>query len=206
LANLPSEGVPYPIYTLSALLPWQLFSFALNASSNSLVGNERMLAKVYFPRLILPLSSILVGLIDFLFAFGLFLVLMLVYQVPITWRLLSIPFLILFAIVTALSVGFWLSAINVKYRDVRYMVPFLTQIWMYASPIAYSSTLIPENWKWLYGLNPMAGVIEGFRWALLGLQGGDVKLIIISFVIVGFLMVGGVQYFKMMEDRFADVL
>ena len=206
LAKLPSEGVPYPIYTLAALLPWQLFSFAISASSNSLVGNERMIAKVYFPRLILPLSSILVGLVDFIFAFGILIILMLVYQIPFTLRLLLVPCLILFAILAALSAGFWLSAINVKYRDVRYMVPFITQIWMYASPIAYSGTLIPANWKWLYGLNPMVGVIEGFRWALLGLNGVNTNLIFLSILIVFVMLWGGVQYFKTMEDQFADVL
>ena len=206
LAKLPSEGVPYPIYTFAALLPWQLFSFAFSASSNSLVGNERIISKVYFPRLILPLSSILVGLVDFVFSFGILIILMLVYQVPFTLRLLLIPLLILFAILAALSVGFWLSAINVRYRDVRYMVPFITQVWMYASPIAYSSTLIPSQWKWLYGLNPMVGVIEGFRWALLGLNGGDLITFGISILIVLMLLLGGVQYFKTMEDKFADVL
>jgi lipopolysaccharide transport system permease protein len=206
LAKLPSEGVPYPIYTFAALLPWQLFSFAFSASSNSLVGNERIISKVYFPRLILPLSSIIVGLVDFIFSFAILIILMLAYQVPFTLRLLLIPILILFAILAALSVGFWLSAINVRYRDVRYMVPFITQVWMYASPIAYSSTLIPLEWKWLYGLNPMVGVIEGFRWALLGLNGGDMTTICLSILIVILLLLGGVQYFKTMEDKFADVL
>jgi lipopolysaccharide transport system permease protein len=206
LANLPSEGVPYPLYTFSALLPWQLFSFALSASSNSLVGNERIIAKVYFPRLILPLSSVLVGIVDFIFAFGVFLLLMLIYQIPLTLRMLLIPFLVFLVVLTALSVGFWLSAINVKYRDVRYMIPFITQIWLYASPIAYSSTLIPANWKWLYGLNPMVGVIEGFRWALLGLDNISNGLILISIGLVVLILIGGINYFKKMEDLFADVL
>jgi len=206
LAKLPSEEIPYSIYTLSALLPWQLFSYALSASSNSLVGNERIISKVYFPRLIMPLSSILVGLVDFMFSFILFILMMLIFQIPFTLRLLFIPFLILFALMTALSVGFWLSAINVKYRDVRYMVPFITQLWMYASPIAYSGTLIPSNWKWVYGLNPMVGVIEGFRWALLGLETFQFHYIWLSLLIVSLLLLGGLQYFKKMEDQFADVL
>ncbi|MDZ4160159.1 MAG: ABC transporter permease, partial [Anaerolineaceae bacterium] len=206
LAGLPSEGIPYPIFTYTALLPWQLFSHALSDSSNSLVGNERLITKVYFPRLVIPISSVLGGLVDFALAFVVLLGMMLFYGVQFTWRLLALPPLVLLAIITATAIGLWFSALNVQYRDVRYTVPFLTQLWMYATPIAYSSTIIPENWRWVLGLNPLAGVVEGFRWALLGRDMDASGLIVISIIIVLLLLFGGLVYFKRMEDTFADVI
>lgn len=205
LANLPSDGIPYPIFTYTALLPWQLFAFALTNSSNSLVGSQNLISKVYFPRLIVPIASVLPGLIDFAIAFVVLLGMMVYYQIPITIRILALPVFILLGIMTALAIGFWFSALNVKYRDIRYVVPFLTLFWQYATPVAYSSSLIPEKWRMLYGLNPMAGVVEGFRWALLG--SGEVgSLLWVSVVVVLLFFVGGLIYFKRMEDTFADVI
>ena len=205
LANLPSDGIPYPIFTFTALLPWQLFAFALTNSSNSLVGSQNLISKVYFPRLIIPIASVLPGLVDFVIAFVVLLGMMVYYQIPITARILTLPVFILLGIMTALAVGFWFSALNVQYRDIRYVVPFLTLFWQYATPVAYSSSLIPEKWRLLYGLNPMAGVVEGFRWALLG--NGDIgKLLWVSVVIIFVLLFSGLIYFKRMEDTFADVI
>lgn len=206
LAKLPTDGIPYPVFSYAALLPWQLFSYALTNSSASLVGNERLITKIYFPRLVIPISSVLAGLVDFVIALVVLLGMMLVYQIPFTWRFLWLLPLTLLALLTALAVGLWLSALNVQYRDVRYAVPFLTQLWMYATPIVYSSTLIPEKWRLLYGLNPLTGVVEGFRWALLGREMAVGGLLAVSVVIVVILLVGGLVYFKKMEARFADVI
>ncbi|MBP1702291.1 MAG: type transporter, partial [Chloroflexi bacterium] len=164
--ELPSGGVPYPVFTLTALLPWQLFAYALNHSSQSLVEDRNLITKIYFPRLIIPFSSVSAGLLDFAIGLIFLLVMMLVYRVPLTWQVLALPGLVAYAVLAALSVGLWLSALNVQYRDVRYTLPFLTQFWMYATPIAYSAAIIPEGWRWLACLNPMTGVVEGFRWAL----------------------------------------
>ena len=205
LANLPSDGIPYPIFTYTALLPWQLFAFALTNSSNSLVGSQSLISKVYFPRLIIPIASVLPGLVDFAIAFVVLLGMMFYYHIPITARILILPVFILLGIMTALAIGFWFSALNVQYRDIRYVVPFLTMFWQYATPVAYSSSLIPEKWRLLYGLNPMAGVVEGFRWALLGT--GEVgELLWVSVIVVLILFIGGLIYFKRMEDTFADVI
>jgi lipopolysaccharide transport system permease protein len=206
LAGIPSDGIPYPIFTYTALLPWQLFSHALIESSNSLVTNERLITKVYFPRLVIPMSAVLAGLVDFGVAFGVLVVMMFFYEIVPTVAMLTLPFFILLAIATALAVGLWLSALNVQYRDVRYVIPFLTQFWLFATPIAYSSGLVPEPWRAWYGLNPMAGVVEGFRWALLGKTGGTASLLIVSIVIVGVLLVSGLAYFRRMERTFADVV
>ena len=168
LAKLPSEGIPYPIFTFTALLPWQLFAFALTQSSNSLVGDQRLISKIYFPRLVVPFSSVLAGVVDFGIAFLVLVGMMVFYGIGLTLSVLWLPVFLLLALASALAIGLWLSALNVKYRDIRYVVPFLTQFWMYATPIAYSSSLIPEKWRWLYSLNPMTGVVEGFRWASLG--------------------------------------
>jgi lipopolysaccharide transport system permease protein len=205
LAQLPSEGIPYPIFTYTALLPWQLFAFALANSSNSLVGNQNLVSKVYFPRLVIPIAAVLPGLVDFCIAFVVLAGMMLFYQVPVTPRIVWLPLLLLLAVATALAVGIWLSALNVEYRDVRYVVPFLTLFWQYATPIAYSSTLIPDRWRLLYGLNPVTGVVEGFRWALLG-KGTTGDLIWISAAIVCLLLFTGMAYFKRMEASFADVI
>lgn len=206
LAKLPSEGVPYPIFTFAALLPWQLFSFALTNSSNSLVNEKNLITKVYFPRIIIPFSSVVAGLLDFMIAMGIYLILMLVYQIPLTWRVLLVPVFVLVAIITAISVGLWLTTLNVKYRDVRYVIPFLTQFWLYATPIAYSSSLIPEKWMWLYSLNPMVGVVDGFRWMLIGNTVQFPPFFFLSLVVVLLLLVSGFVYFKKTEDTFADVI
>jgi len=205
-AGLPSQGIPYPVFTYTALLPWGLFAYVLTQSSASLVSDKNLITKIYFPRLVIPLSSVTSGLFDFAIAFPLWLVMMLIYDIPLTWRLVTLPLFILFALVTAIAVGIWLSALNVQYRDVRYTLPFLTQFWMYATPIAYSSTIIPENWQWLYSLNPMVGVVEGFRWALLGTESPLGMPVLISAIVVIILLIGGVMYFKHMEDTFADVV
>ncbi len=205
LANLPSEGLPYPIFTYTALLPWQLFAFALTNSSNSLVGSQNLVSKVYFPRLVIPIASVLPGLVDFAISFVVLIGMMAFYQVPLTMRILTLPVFLVLALGSALAVGLWLSALNVEYRDIRYVVPFLTLFWQYATPVAYSSTLIPVKWRLLYGLNPMTGVVEGFRWALLG-KGEIGGLIWVSVAIIIVLLVGGLAYFKRMEAGFADVI
>ena len=199
LAGLPSDGVPYPIFTFAALLPWQLFSFALTNSSNSLVNEKNLITKVYFPRIIIPTSSIVAGLLDFLIALVIFLFLMVFYKITITWRLLLIPAFVLIAILTALSVGLWMTTLNVKYRDIRYVIPFLTQVWLYATPIAYSSSLIPEKWMWLYSLNPMVGVVDGFRWMMFGQEAQFPAYFFISLIVVVILLVTGFLYFKKLK-------
>jgi lipopolysaccharide transport system permease protein len=206
LAGLPSEGIPYPVFTFTALIPWQLFAYALTMSSTSLVNYQSLITKIYFPRLIIPISSTLVGLLDFGLSMLVLICMMLLYRIPLTPRLLMLPLLTLFALVSAVAVGLWLAALNVQYRDVRYTLPFLTQFWMYATPIAYSITLIPERWRLIYGLNPMVGVVEGFRWALLGTSYLAGPVILFSSVIVFILLIGGLVYFKCMEDSFADVI
>ena len=211
LAGLkPDAGIPqawYPVFSLAALLPWQLFQAALQRSSVSLVGNANLLTKVYFPRLIIPFSAVAAGLVDFLISLVVLFALMLAYGVPFTWNLLWLPLLVLLALMTALAVGLWLSALNVQYRDVQQIVPFLLQAWMYASPVAYSIDLIPAEgpWRLLYGLNPMTGVIQGFRWALLGSSPPD-QLMVISIVMVIILLVSGLFYFRRMERKFADLV
>lgn len=206
LAELPSDGMPYPVFTLAALLPWQLFSFALTSASNSLITNQNLISKVYFPRLIVPFSSILAGLMDFGIAFIILLALMLFYGIMPTIAILLLPFLLALTVASALAVGLWLSALNVEYRDVRYAIPFLTQFWMYATPVAYSASLIPEKWRWFFSLNPMTGVVEGFRWALLGSASLDWRFILLSTIVVALLLAGGLFYFKRMEATFADVI
>jgi lipopolysaccharide transport system permease protein len=204
LAKLPSDGIPYPLFSYAAVLPWQLFSSALQRSSISLVGNANLLTKIYFPRLIIPFSAVMASLVDFGIAFLVMIGLMIYYQVWPTLMTLWIIPLSLLALVTALAVSLWLSALNVLYRDVQHMVPFLIQFWMYASPVAYSATLIPTGiWRIIYGLNPMAGVIQGFRWALLGTQPPDI-LLVVSIVMVLILLVSGLFYFRRMEKTFAD--
>jgi lipopolysaccharide transport system permease protein len=206
LAKVPSDGIPYPVFAYTALLPWQLFLFALTESSNSLVGNQNLVTKVYFPRLVIPLSSTLAGLVDFAISFCVLLVLMMYYHITPTKAVVWLPAFLLFALATALSVGLWLSALNVRYRDVRYTTPFLAQFWMFATPIAYSSTLVPEPWRKWYGLNPMAGVVEGFRWALLGKSAGPGLMLWVSLVAVLLLLSGGLFYFRRMESTFADIV
>ena len=205
-AKLPSDGIPYPLFSLAALLPWQLFSGALSRAGNSLVSNRNLLTKVYFPRLVIPLSAVAAGLLDFGISFLVLIVLMLYYGIQLTWNILYLPLLVLFALVTAFSIGLWLSALNVKYRDVEHAIPFLIQAWLYASPVAYSESLVPAGFlRTIYGLNPMAGVIQGFRWALLGSSRPD-SLMLVSVLVVLLLLVGGLIYFQKMEESFADVV
>ena len=206
LAKVPSDGIPYPLFSYTALLPWQLFAYALTESSNSVVANERLITKVYFPRLIVPLASILAGLVDFAIAFVLVLGMMAWYHTVPTWAILTLPFFILFTIITALAVGLWLSALNVQYRDVRYTLTFIVQFWLIASPVAYSATLVPAKWRPFYGLNPMAGVIEGFRWALLGKTPAPGALLWVSVAVVAIVLVGGFCYYRRMEKTFADLV
>ncbi len=206
LARVPSDGIPYPVFAYCALLPWQLFAHALTESSNSLVANERLITKVYFPRLIVPISAVLGGLLDFAIAFVILILMMAYYGVRPTWAIVTLPAFLLLAIVTALGVGLWLSALNVKYRDVRYTISFLIQFWLFATPVAYSSSLVPARWRALYGLNPMAGVVEGFRWALLGKSEGPGALLAVSVAVVILILIGGLYYFRRMEAEFADVV
>lgn len=206
LLDTPSQDLPYPLFTLSALLPWQLFATALQRSSVSLVGNANLITKIYFPRLAIPLSSVFAALVDFLVSFVVLLGVMLYYRYWPGWNILWLPPIILLALLTALSVGLWLSALNVQYRDVQHMVPFIIQVWMYASPIVYPIETIPAGiWRWLYGLNPMVGVIQGFRWALLGGDAPDITMLI-SIGVVLVLLVGGLYYFRRMEKTFADIV
>jgi lipopolysaccharide transport system permease protein len=206
LARMPSDGIPYPVFAFCALLPWQLFAHALTESSNSIVANERLITKVYFPRLIVPIAAVLSGLIDFCIAFIILLVMMAYYGIVPGWAIITLPGLILFAIITALAVGLWLSALNVQYRDVRYTINFLMQVWLFATPVAYSSSIVPERWRALYGLNPMAGVVEGFRWALLGKTEPPGALLWVSVAVVILLLAGGLFYFRRMEQQFADIV
>jgi lipopolysaccharide transport system permease protein len=206
LARVPSDGVPYPIFTLSALLPWQLFAHALAQSSNSLIANDKLITKVYFPRLIIPLSAILSGIVDFLIGFVLFLLVMLYYGIAPTIALLTIPLFVLLAVAAALAAGLWLSALNVQYRDVRYAIPFALQFWFFVTPVAYPSSLVPASWRLLYYLNPMVGVIDGFRWALLGSISGPGWELATSAAVVVILFAGGLYYFQRVEKTFADVV
>jgi lipopolysaccharide transport system permease protein len=206
LANMPSDGKPYPVFVLAALLPWQLFAYALTQSSSSLVNEQRLITKVYFPRLIVPISSVLSGVVDFLIAFVLMLGMMAIFQVAPTWAIVTVPVFVVFAVLTALSFGVWLSALNVQYRDVRYTIPFLTQFWMFLTPVAYPASIVPEAYRPLYGLNPMTGVVEGFRWALLGTDAPDWGMMMVSAGVVILLLVGSVFYFRRMEKSFADVV
>ncbi len=204
LLNAPSNDVPYPLLTFSALLPWQLFAKAL-AASNSLISNRGLLTKVYFPRLLIPISGVLGGLPDFGIGMVLLAGLMLYYRVTPTAAIAALPLFFLFALVTGVAVALWLAALNVLYRDVQYALPFLTQVWMFATPVAYSSTLIPEKWRIIYGLNPMGGVVEGFRWALLGTSMPSWPLLGISAIVVVLLAVSGLFFFRRVEHVFADV-
>jgi len=206
LAGLPSDGVPYPLFAFCALLPWQLFARALTISSQSLVGNANLLTKVYFPRLILPLSSVISGLVDFAIAFVVLVGMMAYYDLFPGWFVITLPLFMILAIAAALSIGLWLSALNVKYRDIRYTLPYLSQLWLLASPVAYSSSLVPEKWQAVYGINPMVGVIEGFRWALLGKAAPFGPMMIVSIVVTAMLLVGGLFYFRRMEKTFADIV
>ena len=205
-AKVPSDGIPYPVFAYVGLLPWQLFAYALNESANSLVSNQNLIRKVYFPRLIIPFSAILAGLVDFAIAFVVLLGLFWKYGIVPSASLVVLPVFILLAVASALAIGLWLSALNVQYRDVRYTIPFLTQLWLFATPVVYPSSLVPAKWRALYGLNPMAGVVEGFRWALLGKAANPGPLVWVSAGMVVLLLLGGVIYFRRMESTFADIV
>jgi lipopolysaccharide transport system permease protein len=206
LAKMPSDGIPYPIFSFAGLVPWTFFAYGLSQSSNSIVSSANLIRKVYFPRLVIPISSVLSGVVDFLLAFLVLLVLMAYYGISPTVNVLWLPAFVLLTGVTSLSVGLWLSALNVEYRDVKYMIPFLTQFWMFATPIAYSSKLLDKPWRTLYGLNPMVGVVEGFRWALLGTETQPGPMVLASSVAALVLLCTGAFYFRRMEKNFADLV
>jgi lipopolysaccharide transport system permease protein len=205
LAKIDSEGIPYPIFNYTALLPWQFFEQSITNSANSLVMNSNMITKVFFPRLFVPISNVFSSLVDFFVAFSVLIAMMVFYKVTPTTGIVLLPAFLLLAFITSLGVGFWLSALNVKYRDVRYIVPFLTRFWFFGTPIAYSSKLLNEPWRTLYGLNPMVGVVEGFRWALLGTAPPQ-STILLSILIALAIFFSGLFYFNRVEKSFADVI
>ncbi len=209
-AGLPSDGLPYPVFAYCALLPWQLFTFSLTESSNSVVANQRLITKVYFPRVMMPIAAVGVGLLDFAISFVVLLGLIAFYSasghITLGAYVWTVPLWALLAVMTALGVGFWLSALNVKYRDIRYTVPFLAQLWFFATPVIYPSSIVPEQWRLLFALNPMVGVVDGFRWALLGSTSAPFGMVAISIGAVGVMVVAGLFYFRRMERTFADVI
>lgn len=206
LAKVPSDGIPYALFSFAALVPWTFFANGLIMASNSLVDSANLIKKVYFPRLAIPLATVLSGIVDFALAFVMLLGMMLYYGIVPTIQVLWLPLLLLLALVTSLGVSLWLSAMNVQFRDVRYAIPFLTQLWLFATPIAYPSSLLSEPWRTLYGINPMVGVVEGFRWALLGTNTSPGPIIIVSSLVALFIMVSGTFYFRRMEKTFADMV
>jgi lipopolysaccharide transport system permease protein len=206
LGKMPSDGIPYPLFSYTALVPWTFFAQGLSQSSDSLVGSSNLIKKIYFPRLAIPIGTVCAGMVDFALAFSVLLILCASYHVYPTINILWLPLFVLLALITALGVGLWLSALNVKYRDVKYVVPFFTQVWMFATPIAYPSSLLSPKWRIVYGLNPMAGVVEAFRWALLGTKTAPSMMILISALAAIAILVGGAFYFRRMEKTFADVV
>lgn len=207
LAKFPSGGVPYPLLVFSAMLPWQFFASSLSESSNSLISNSSLISKIYFPRIIIPASSVIVSLVDFLISFSILLVLMVWYKFLPGWQILTLPLFILMAFGASFGTGLWLASLNVKFRDFRYIVPFMVQFGLYISPVGFSSNLVPEKWRLLYSLNPMVGVIDGFRWAILG-QEGNIFLpgFILSFILILLLLISGIWYFRKTEKKFADII
>jgi lipopolysaccharide transport system permease protein len=205
-AKIPSDGLPYPVFAYTALLPWHFFSQAISRSGTSLVHSANLISKVYFPRLIVPVAAALGPLVDFSVTFIVLLGMMAWFHITPTWGVIVLPLFMLLALLTALAVCLFLSALNVKYRDVGHTIPFLVQFWMYASPVAYPVSLLPEEWRLLYSLNPMVGVIEGFRWALMGKASPDLGAIAVSTMVVMILLFGGIIYFRQMERTFADVI
>jgi lipopolysaccharide transport system permease protein len=206
LAKLPSDNLPYAVFALAGLIPWNYFSGAFARGGASLVGSANLISKVYFPRLIIPITSILGGLIDSAIVFGLLIIVMLFFGIVPSIAIVTLPLFLLLAIATALGVSLWLSALNVQYRDVGYLVPFIAQFWMYATPVVYPASMIPAQWRLLYGLNPMTGVVEGFRWALFGTGEPPGLMFALSVLMVIILLVSGVFFFKRMEDSFADII
>lgn len=205
LGRIPSDGLPYPIFVFAALLPWQLFAHTLSATSHSLVANQHLITKVYFPRLIIPISSMGIGLIDFGIALLVLFVMLLYYHIPIIPHILALPAFMMLGITSALGVGLWASALNIRHRDVGHAIPFVTQLWFFVTPVAYPSSLIPESWRAWYGINPMASVVEGFRWALFGSGVGIAKMFILSLLISSTLLLSGLYFFRRTEQTFADV-
>ncbi len=206
LAKVPSDGLPYPLFVYAALVPWTLFANSLSQSSNSLVGNAHLLTKVYFPRLIIPISAVASQILDFVLAFIVLLGMMIYYGIGLKYQAFWLPCLLLLSLVTALGAGLWFSALNVHYRDVRYVIPFIVQFWMFATPIAYPSSLLSERWRMIYGLNPMVGVVEGFRWALLGQKSIPAPMILVSSIASVSMLIAGAFYFRRMEKTFADTV
>jgi lipopolysaccharide transport system permease protein len=207
LAKFPSGNAPYAILVYAAMLPWQFFANALSESSNSLIANSNMISKVYFPRMIVPCSAVIVSLVDFLISFGVLAVLMIWYRFVPSWQIVTVPLFLLLALLASLGFSLWLSALNVKYRDFRYIVPFIVQFGLYVSPVGFASSVVPEKWRLLYSLNPMVGVIDGFRWAILG---GDARIywpgFLLSSLLTLLILIGGVKYFRKTERIFADII
>ncbi|HTG01092.1 MAG TPA: ABC transporter permease [Nitrospirota bacterium] len=206
LARVPSDGIPYPVFAFAGLLPWTFFSQVLTRGGNSVVASSNLVTKIYFPRILLPIAAAAAPAVDFILMFLMLFALMAWYHIALTWNLLALPLFLGLAFLTSTAVTLWLSSLNVRYRDVGYIIPFMSQVWMYASPVVYPASVIPEKWRLLYGLNPMAGVIEGFRWSLLGNGSPDFKVIAISACVVLVLLIGGLMYFKRVEQTFADVI
>lgn len=206
LAKVPSDGIPYPLFSFAALVPWTLFATGLSQSANSLVGSQNLIKKVYFPRLTIPVATILAGLFDFLIAFAVLVLMMLYLGFVPTAKVVALPLFLLLALITSLGVGLWFSALNVQFRDVRYVVPFLVQLWLFATPIAYPSSLLSEPWRTVYGINPMVGVVEGFRWSLLGTDTRPGTMVAVSGAVALVLLATGTLYFRRMERTFADVV
>ena len=206
LAQVPSDGLPYPVFSLCAILPWQLFAQTLSSTSQSLISNQNLLTKVYFPRLVIPLAALGVGLMDFMIAAAILACVMAYFQMVPTLLALLLPSFVLLAVMMSLGVGFWFSALNIQYRDVGHALPFLTQLWFFATPIAYPSSLVPESWRTWYGLNPMATVVEGFRWSLLGTGGLSTDMWLTSVAVTVAVFVSGLYYFRRVEETFADVV
>lgn len=206
LAKLPSDDIPYPLFALAGLVPWGFFSNALSQAANSVVNSAGLISKVYFPRLAVPLATILAGAVDFGVTLLLLGIMMAWYRVSLTWAILLLPVLSLIVAIAALGIGLWLSALNVKYRDVRYVLPFVTQLWMFATPIVYPSSLLPEHWRAFYGINPMAGVVEGFRWSLFNGNGPFPQIVLVSAVVSCLFLITGGLYFRSTERSFADLI
>jgi lipopolysaccharide transport system permease protein len=206
LAKIPSDNIPYPIFAYAALVPWTFFANGLSQASNSLVTSGNIIKKIYFPRLAIPIATVVSGVVDFFIAFIVLILMMLYYGFIPTLNIIWLPFFFGMTFITSLGVSLWLSAMNVQFRDIRYVIPFLTQFWLFSTPIAYPSSLLPEPWRTIYGINPMVGVVEGFRWALLGTETAPGKIIIVSLSFAVLLLIGGAYYFRRLEKTFADVV
>jgi lipopolysaccharide transport system permease protein len=205
-AQMPSDGIPYPVFAFAAVLPWTYFAEAVRRGGTGLVSDSELVRKVYFPRLIIPLAGVIAPLLDFMIAFVILLGVMIWFGVMPSWRLLAVPPLLVIAALLALAIGLWLGPINVRFRDVKHTLPFMLQVWMYATPIVYPMSIVPAEWRWLYSLNPMVGVIEGFRWAVFGRGNPDIAAIGISLSVIALLLIGGLMFFKRMEQSFADLI